>query len=57
MAPCRTRTPAKRSEGGGRTYSGVCAAGQATGNPVFEAFWRVPRGSRSVDPWSYINGF
>lgn len=39
MAPCRPGFPAKRSRGGGRTYSGVCAAGQAVGKPVFEAHW------------------
>jgi len=34
LAPCRTWTLTADPGGGGRTYSGVCAAGQATGNPV-----------------------
>jgi hypothetical protein len=32
MAPCRPLTMTNDRGGGGRTYSGVCAAGQATGN-------------------------
>jgi hypothetical protein len=41
MAPCRTRTVAN-DPGGRRTYSGVCAAGQAAGKPVLPVDYAHP---------------
>ena len=42
MAPCRIRIVANDPDSGGRTYSGVCAVGQAGGSPVLTAGERLP---------------
>jgi hypothetical protein len=48
MAPCRTPTMANDPGGGGRTYSGVCAAGQATENPGLAGKWGAFRAAQML---------
>jgi len=42
MAPCRTWILLVDPDHGGRTYSGVCAAGQAVGNDRFDGLPSAP---------------
>jgi hypothetical protein len=52
-----SRTWANRSGSGGRTYSGVCAAGQATGTAVSAGITWPPCARQGAKTIMVFNGF